>query len=80
MPGATGVNFLKKVIDSVSRPIQYPRMDEKELRLIEYALCFLVANWDEDNADDLDGMAPFKDIEKLSRKYMNLVEENNSRK
>jgi hypothetical protein len=55
-------------------------MDEKELRLIEYALCFLVANWDEDNADDLDGMAPFKDIEKLSRKYMNLVEENNSRK
>jgi hypothetical protein len=55
-------------------------MNERELRLIEYALCFLNANWDEDNQDDLDGIATYKDVEKLARKYMNLVEETNCRK
>jgi hypothetical protein len=55
-------------------------MNEQELQLIEYALCFLNANWDEDNEDDLDGVATSEDLEKLARKYMNLVEENNSRK
>ena len=56
------------------------KMNERELRLIEYALCFLNANWDEDNQDDLDGIATYKDVEKLARKYMNLVEETNCRK
>jgi len=44
-------------------------MNEKELQIIEYALCFLNANWDQDNEDDLDGVATNKDVEKLAEKY-----------
>ena len=29
-------------------------MTKRELHLIDYALCFLNANWDEDNLEDLE--------------------------
>jgi hypothetical protein len=50
-------------------------MNEQELQLIKYALCFLNANWDEDNEDDLDGVATNEDVQKLAEKYCNLLEE-----
>jgi hypothetical protein len=56
-------------------------MDEKDLRLIQYALHTLASNWDEDCEDDLecDGIKQI-DVESLSRDIDNQIEEINSRK
>ena len=56
-------------------------MNEKELRLIEYALNSLLSNWDEDVEDDLspEGIT-FDMAEKFCRDIENRIEENNSRR
>jgi hypothetical protein len=52
-------------------------MNEKELRIVEYALHTLLSNWDDEfdgeNMEE-DGIT-LKDIEKYTRKIENLLEE-----
>jgi HD-like signal output (HDOD) protein len=45
----------------------------KELRIIQ-ALCFLNANWSEDEEDSLKGVS-YKQIEALAEKFIRLYEE-----
>jgi hypothetical protein len=42
----------------------------QELRVIQYALCFLNANWEEDNQDDLNMTQD--QISKLAEKYVKI--------
>ena len=52
-------------------------MNEKELRMVEYALHTLLSNWD----DEMDGFnleeegITLKDIERYTRRIENLLEE-----
>jgi len=45
----------------------------KELRIIQYALCFLNANWDDSCEDDLTGITE-SDISRISIKFVDLYE------
>ncbi len=44
-------------------------MNPKEAKILAYALQFLLANWDENNEEDLGDLACDKDIQFLLRKY-----------
>jgi len=52
-------------------------MNEKELRMVEYALHTLLSNWDEEmDGENLEEEGiTLKDIEKYTRRIENLLEE-----
>ena len=45
----------------------------QDLRVIQYALCFLNANWEEDNQDDL--KMTQDQISKLAEKYVQIYDD-----
>jgi hypothetical protein len=47
-------------------------MNPKEAKILAYALQFILANWDDDMEEDLDGLACEKDVQFLLRKYEGL--------
>jgi len=44
-------------------------MNPKEAKILAYALQFLLANWDENNEEDLGDLACEKDLKFLLTKY-----------
>jgi hypothetical protein len=56
-------------------------MNEKELRMVEYALHTLLSNWcEEDDENMADDNLNINDVEKFTNWVENQIEENNSRK
>jgi hypothetical protein len=45
----------------------------KDLRIIQYALCFLLSNYSEEEEENLIGVS-YKDIEKMATTFVDLYE------
>lgn len=51
--------------------MQHTPMNDRELRILEYALCFLNANWDDYTEEDLLDVEQ-EEVQRLAEKYIGL--------